>query len=764
MLRRFLRAGKRKLSTRGKDDESRGGNTEGSANNNGGGGGGGGGRRRRGRKSMDVEMRGKSRLSLDENVGDGRGGGDGNGMSVRIGEEDSGRGVSDTNRGMGIGSVGGEKSVGAGGGGLRKVASARGTDGVDATPTKIVRRPSSRKDGSGAGSTPGSASPRKGKMVRKLSANNAGGVMQSAGSAGQLRSTGQARLVRLGSAGAVAIEEPVVTRIRSSNSSGRASAKSGESSLRTSPPPLKKRSLSGKKSSVKGNRRLSLDEAAVRGRRDSHTRRTSRGISAEMESEAVRGMDVDPSQGLQKGMPLGEVSEAEKFRRLSLDGDLPKEARRPDATPGKPEGEGVARLGAGGQGGSGAGVQFGACSKAGWEPHRTGRNGMTSVEVRKENQDAYFVYAPFQQQREVLLGVFDGHGSNGRTVAQFVRDILPEAMKEEQLKLGQYESQLHSVVQNGSADPARTPNVETNRMRIRALKAAFSRAERGLQGGEAAPCDHVFSGTTAVVSWIVDGVHIYTAWAGDSRCILGRKTTVTTRSANHGSDSMTRTKFKAVDLSHDQKPMRSDEKKRVRQAGGRVARWRRNIGPLRVWLPKDWVPGLAMTRSIGDTVLSDFGVSPIPEVTYAKLTPLDSFVVLASDGVWEFMNSDEVADFIGRWRKEDKDPTDAAEALVREAVRRWRRQEVVVDDTTAVVVWLDGESSRVGKSGYNPDGPPSLRGELKRKMEDSGAYSAKKKIWPFGRDKRDDKDKVVLIRDDGRFSPFNCRNDILVAQ
>jgi Protein phosphatase 2C len=115
-------------------------------------------------------------------------------------------------------------------------------------------------------------------------------------------------------------------------------------------------------------------------------------------------------------------------------------------------------------------------------------------------------------------------------------------------------------------------------------------------------------------------------------------------------------------------------------AGGRIARWRRNIGPLRVWLPRDWTPGLAMTRSIGDTVLSEYGVSPVPEVTYTRLTPSDSFAVLASDGVWEFMTSQDVVDFVGRFRRESKSAAVAAEALVREAVRRWRRNEVVVDD------------------------------------------------------------------------------------
>ena len=36
------------------------------------------------------------------------------------------------------------------------------------------------------------------------------------------------------------------------------------------------------------------------------------------------------------------------------------------------------------------------------------------------------------------------------------------------------------------------------------------------------------------------------------------------------------------------------------------------IGPLRVWIKEENVPGLAMTRSFGDLVGASVGVSPVP--------------------------------------------------------------------------------------------------------------------------------------------------------
>lgn len=203
--------------------------------------------------------------------------------------------------------------------------------------------------------------------------------------------------------------------------------------------------------------------------------------------------------------------------------------------------------------------------------------------------------------------------------------------------------------------------------------------------------------------------------------------------------------YDTVDLTWDQKPTRRDEKKRVRAAGGRVTRWRQtagSAGPQRVWLPNEWLPGLAMTRSIGDTVLSRYGVVPHPEVTVTLLSngydgdddddddnddddddddadpnltadenvgdrvidtttdgdeenenmPED-FIVVASDGVWEFMSSAEVIALVARLRATGMQASDIAVKLVDEAVRRWNMYEQVVDDTTAIIAFLHHQNN-----------------------------------------------------------------------
>ncbi len=62
------------------------------------------------------------------------------------------------------------------------------------------------------------------------------------------------------------------------------------------------------------------------------------------------------------------------------------------------------------------------------------------------------------------------------------------------------------------------------------------------------------------------------------------------------------------------------------------------------------------------------------------------FFLICSDGVWEFMSSQEAVDLVAL-----HGPGEAqrgAEALSQEAWKRWVREEGnVVDDITVIVVW-----------------------------------------------------------------------------
>ena len=175
---------------------------------------------------------------------------------------------------------------------------------------------------------------------------------------------------------------------------------------------------------------------------------------------------------------------------------------------------------------------------------------------------------------------------------------------------------------------------------------------------------------------IVRDNKVYVNNIGDSRIILGR-------AKSNG-------EFEAVPVSDDHKPDRPDEQARIEERGGRVFAIEYDDGidgPARVWLGNMDIPGLAMARSLGDVVAHSAGVISDPEYHITDITPADKIMVLASDGLWEFISNQEVIDMIVSTGM--KDPRRAIDMLVEESNARWMREEQVIDDTTIIVAFLN---------------------------------------------------------------------------
>jgi serine/threonine protein phosphatase PrpC len=109
---------------------------------------------------------------------------------------------------------------------------------------------------------------------------------------------------------------------------------------------------------------------------------------------------------------------------------------------------------------------------------------------------------------------------------------------------------------------------------------------------------------------------------------------------------------------------------------------------MRVWLKHEDTPGLAMSRSFGDSMACRAGVHAVPEIKQFELTPEDKIIVLASDGVWEFLDNQTVANIVFPFLA-TKNAEGAAEALVRASYKKWRAEENNIDDITCIIVFLD---------------------------------------------------------------------------
>ena len=107
-----------------------------------------------------------------------------------------------------------------------------------------------------------------------------------------------------------------------------------------------------------------------------------------------------------------------------------------------------------------------------------------------------------------------------------------------------------------------------------------------------------------------------------------------------------------------------------------------------MWLKTEDVPGLAMTRSFGDSMAHSVGCNAEPELSEYAFSKDDKVVVIASDGVWEFLENIDVARIVYPFYLQ-KNAEGAAENLVRASFKRWRKEESVIDDITCIVIFLD---------------------------------------------------------------------------
>ena len=319
----------------------------------------------------------------------------------------------------------------------------------------------------------------------------------------------------------------------------------------------------------------------------------------------------------------------------------------------------------------------------------------------KANQDSYCVHEAVSQythhgslRMDSFFAVFDGHGKDGDGCAQFARANLP----------GQLKTAL---------DKARSKNGnhhDINREQIQnALLRAHVETNRNLHKN--AQIDDSLSGTTAISAYFHGRRNRLTiSNVGDSRAVLGQMSGQSGNSGDVRKEGPPST-IRAFALSRDQTPYRKDERIRVRATGARILSLDQLEGlepinedpsendddlelgeeldeggdPPRVWAQNGDYPGTAFTRSIGDAMAEELGVFAEPEMLTREITPDDRIIVLASDGVFEFLTNQSVIDICAKFG----DPLEACRAVVAEAYELWLQYELRTDDITIIVIFID---------------------------------------------------------------------------
>ena len=277
-------------------------------------------------------------------------------------------------------------------------------------------------------------------------------------------------------------------------------------------------------------------------------------------------------------------------------------------------------------------VKISSCTKA----------GCSGPGIVKTNQDAYFIKDNFLKD-SIFIGVCDGHGEKGELISKYVSNKLPESLKD--LK---YEN-IANIFKKINNEVYNNKSMESN-----------------------------MSGTT-VASLILTTEKMISLNLGDSRTALFRYDTGL---------------YYCKNLSRDHKPSEPDENKRIINNNGRIKKCydeqlKKYLGPDRVWLKNKEEPGLAMSRSIGDKIAHSVGVSDEPEIKHFEYDGNEKFIIVASDGIWEYLHGDDCIRIIRPFYEENKDCEEAALALVKEAFRKWKRKEIAIDDITCIVLFFD---------------------------------------------------------------------------
>jgi len=280
-----------------------------------------------------------------------------------------------------------------------------------------------------------------------------------------------------------------------------------------------------------------------------------------------------------------------------------------------------------------------------------GEDGFTKV-----NQDSFLVLQNEYNLKDFnVFSVMDGHGVNGHLVSRFTTKYFTNFFKKNKKMnaSNSSEDQLFYRLKKNDYD---------------VLKRVFRHAERDLEKG--GDIDANFSGTTCVMVFQV-GDRIICANVGDSRAIIVKGD-------------------KAIPLSIDQKPDDPEESKRIKENGGEISQYEEDgekSGPFRVWKKGEAYPGIAMSRSIGDFIASKLGVIPEPKFLEEKIDKDTKFIVVASDGVWEFLDNETVKNMVMPYY-EKKDPIGACKELIKKSTEFWNQEDIVVDDITCIVVFF----------------------------------------------------------------------------
>ena len=238
-----------------------------------------------------------------------------------------------------------------------------------------------------------------------------------------------------------------------------------------------------------------------------------------------------------------------------------------------------------------------------------------NLKYRQSMEDIGVTLPDFIPEKKYsLFGIFDGHGGND--VVKYIKDRLPEIIKSNISKLNNNYDSIETI-----------------------LTSSFDKIDNELKF-----YDSEHTGSTATILLFQDNI-IYCANVGDS-----------------GAYIIYDNYLKKISIDH--KCSDPKEEARILNSGGKIT--------------KNRVMGqLVLSRCLGDLYCKKYGVSNIPDISMNKLDSNVKYVVVASDGVWDVVNENELMNL----SKNDKN----ADGLCKDLVKLANDKETK-DNVSCIVV------------------------------------------------------------------------------
>ena len=293
------------------------------------------------------------------------------------------------------------------------------------------------------------------------------------------------------------------------------------------------------------------------------------------------------------------------------------------------------------------------------------RQGIDANGNQKTNQDTLVSLTNINKIKDFnIFGVLDGHGVDGHHVSNYASEFIPS-----------------QIINNPEIKELSDPELIYQKLKennCQIITEAFLSCDEQLKNAE---FDAFGSGSTCILI-IHIGQHILCANVGDSRALVAYDDNKEDQELNY---------LEQAQLSIDYKPDLEEEKNRILLSGGVVEQMQNQfgegVGPYRVWVKGEDYPGLAMSRSIGDLKGKTIGVISEPGILEYDVNETTKFVVIASDGVWEFLRNETVLE-IGKEFYINNDTSALCHKIVDTSVSVWQEKDVVVDDITVVVMFF----------------------------------------------------------------------------